>query len=295
MTVTEPHAKESPPGGFGRAMRVRRPFPIPALSFVAGAILGMGGAFNLALPHAGDPTAGAAADVGMVAPGAAADRPVPADAAEARGANLAAARARVGAPPDEDEPTECPREWLQRWVAAGSPNEDTRQAMKMVQQWAAEDAPAVLAFIQDAPRFPDRLDALAFPLAVIGRGDPAFVIAWIQSNLAPEEQGEATANVIWQLDDVAPASALEIALAPGSPAEGRHCARLIGLLADKEPDRALAYFERLPQQTRQSAAETLASALFQVDPEAAVRWCESQKGSAHQAAAVRGLFGALLA
>jgi hypothetical protein len=164
------------------------------------------------------------------------------------------------------------------WLAAGAPGGDARDAaLECLAEWARRDARAALKFVHAAAVFPGRNEALAVPLAAIGRADMAAAIAWLRANLPEHERGEVAQDVIAFLADEAPLAAVALVLADGVPVESPYIGRVLRALVRVSPAEAVAVFGQLPEEGRAEVASDFAGAWLQTDPAAALAWCAQNR------------------
>lgn len=155
--------------------------------------------------------------------------------------------------------------------------------------WAEHDARTALAFVHQAPRFPQRTVALAIPLGVLARTEPAVAASWIRTNGAPADRRTLVDLVVSALADESPRSALVLLGTEGIPAAPHLLVYTLGRLAATAPDEATARFETLPPVDRGHAAMLIGTAWAEHDPEAALRWCASLRGQPAENAAAESV------
>lgn len=202
--------------------------------------------------------------------------------------------AAPGTGPDTDPAPHIPtpaeaRSALERWLAAGSPADQLAEVYSNLEHWAKADATGALQFVAGAPRFPQRTNALAIPLAQIARGNAATAVAWIIAHLDPADRRTTTEAVVARIANDSPAQAVELTLHPDIPVEPYWTAEIVGALIRTRPQDALACFARLNKQARDFAVGPLVSGWYEVDPAAAVQWCTTQRDTEHFQNAARSL------
>ncbi len=224
--------------------------------------------------------------------------PAPATQAETPGATGVTAEA-ANAAPAEAAPTAAEsaagedRARIESWLAAGCPMRDWSEIVQLLNHWSDTDPWAAVAFVHGAPRFPERTNALCIPLAAAGRDAPEAVAAWLRDRVPLAARKELATQIVGSLCDQHPAAALALVRAEGIAVEPHTFTYIVGNLVQQDPPAALALFAALPATERVTSAELIASFWSARDPQAAVAWCEHQRGEPHADLAARGVLLAL--
>ncbi|MBS0632394.1 MAG: hypothetical protein JSS11_10795 [Verrucomicrobia bacterium] len=164
---------------------------------------------------------------------------------------------------------------LQRWVDGLEPKLDRTKIQEILSEWSAADPKAALQFVMNAKRFPQRNDALAYPLAVLCSKDAASVINWLRQNRTEGDRGDTAIKIIELIQEKFPAQAWELALADGIPVREQPFSEALAAFARQQPQQALAAFAKLSPRDQKTVTPLLAEALYSVDPKTALAWYES--------------------
>lgn len=182
---------------------------------------------------------------------------------------------------------------LRRWSEGRNPTLPEMERAEILKAWAEQDPLGALAFIQSAPRYPDRNDALAVPLAVLCRSRPGDVLRWMRENLPREKDRSNVVNsIINELYHTHPAETLELVEHAGVTIVPYRYAQILAALAKPEPARAQAAFAKLPPETQSQAADDYVCSWAEEHPADAIAWTESQRDQPFYNEAVRGLLRA---
>jgi hypothetical protein len=183
---------------------------------------------------------------------------------------------------------------LQQWMAEGSGDSFSWEVSNALGELSKTDPYAVLALVDEAPRFPRRLDALAVPLSAIVQRDPAFARQWLVEHLDRLDRDTVAVEMIDLLDDEAPATALEVAMIPEVSVGSWQLHSGLWRLASERPEEALRFFSMLPEDSQNDLVPSLVRGWFQNDPEAAMRWCETQRGTDREESAIASVLAGTL-
>ncbi|HOG92673.1 MAG TPA: hypothetical protein PLE80_03790, partial [Opitutaceae bacterium] len=184
---------------------------------------------------------------------------------------------------------------LRRWSEGRNSTLQEMERTEILKAWAEQDPLGALAFIQSAPRYPDRNDALAIPLSVLCRNRPADALRWMRDNLPREKDRSYLVNaIISELHMTHPAETLELVETSGLSVGAYRYSQILAYLAKQQPAQAQAAFARLPQQTQNQAVEDYLYAWAEGQPSEALAWVESQRNQSFYTEATRGLLRAYL-
>lgn len=179
------------------------------------------------------------------------------------------------------------------WLAAQGPQRDWPEISRCLTRWARAEPWAALAFVHQAPRFPERTNALGIPLSFIARTAPAAVADWLRNQQPASSRKELATQVVASICDENPFEALALARADQIPVEPNTIGYVLGCLAQREPTQAAALFSALPSAEKDDAAERIGRAWAEKDPDAALRWCDTLRGQLGEDLATRGVLSAL--
>lgn len=182
---------------------------------------------------------------------------------------------------------------LRRWSEGRNPALQDMERAEILKAWAEQDPLGALAFVQSAPRYPDRNDALAIPLAVLCRSRPADALRWMRENLPREKDRSNVVNsIISELYHSHPAETLELVEHAGVNVVPYRYAQILAALAKPQPARAQAAFSKLPLETQTQAADDYVCSWAEEHPADAIAWAESQRDQPFYNEAIRGLLRA---
>ena len=184
---------------------------------------------------------------------------------------------------------------LRRWSEGRNSTLQEMERTEILKAWAEQDPLGALAFIQSAPRYPDRNDALAIPLSVLCRNRPADALRWMRDNLPREKDRSYLVNaIISELHMTHPAETLELVETSGLSVGAYRYSQILAYLAKQQPAQAQAAFTRLPAQTQSQVVDDYLYAWAEGQPSEALAWAESQRDQPFYADATRGLLRAYL-
>jgi hypothetical protein len=175
------------------------------------------------------------------------------------------------------------------WLAAQGPMRDWSEINRCLIRWAKTDPWAVLAFVDQADRFPERTNALAVPLSLIGRTTPTAAADWLRAHVPESARKELATQVVAIISDENPREALALARADEIPVEPSTVGYVLGCLARQDPTEAAALLSTLAAANRTNAAEMIGSTWAERDAESALLWCESLRGQPGDDQAARGV------
>lgn len=182
---------------------------------------------------------------------------------------------------------------LHRWANGQDRALPDKDRWTWLMEWSEQEPYAALAFVEKAPRFPERNWGLVMPLVVIGREHPAEVVQWLRTHLPrTEDRVPVAEEVSMKLEDDFPAAALELAIAPDLSYGPYRLAQAFARIAATQPALAQASFLRLSVEQRTAVADGFLAAWSRVDTPAALAWTESQRGQPYFENCVRGLLQA---
>jgi hypothetical protein len=177
-------------------------------------------------------------------------------------------------------------ERLQRWSQGKEPTLKREEVLTLLAEWSDADPQAALTFVTHVPRFPQRNEAFAVPLAVLCARDPKGVIDWIYQNLGDARSRSGIArSILDRIKDKAPLEGLALAEAPDIPVDPRLFGELMGVLARTQPQLALQHFGLMSQSGQKRAVVPLLTSWAQTNPDAALAWYRSQPDKGAVAAA----------
>lgn len=179
------------------------------------------------------------------------------------------------------------------WLAAQGPLRDWPEINRCLTRWARADPWAALAFVHQAPRFPERANALCIPLSFLARSAPASVADWLRTQQPAANRKELATQVIASICDENPHEALALARADQIPVETNTLGYVLGCLAQREPAQAALLFSGLASDQKDDAAERIGRAWAEKDPDSALRWCDKLRGQPGEDLATRGVLSAL--
>jgi len=164
-------------------------------------------------------------------------------------------------------------ERLQRWSHGKEPTLKREEVLNLLAEWSDADPQAALTFVTHVPRFPQRNEAFAVPLAVLCARDPKGVIDWIYQNTADAGDRSGIArSIIDRIKDKAPLEGLVLAEAPNIPVECEQFGELMGVLARTQPQLALQHFGLMSQEGQKTAIVPMLAIWAQTNPVAALAW-----------------------
>jgi len=169
------------------------------------------------------------------------------------------------------------QEYIERWLAAGSPEKNQPNVGECLRRWSEADAEGVLAFVHGAKQFPRRNEAYALPLAVIGRENVQRVIGWLQQNLPEKDRGNVAEMTIAEMEDKHPLEAWTLAMADNIPVRLPYVRGILMSMLKTNPAEALRVMDSMPDERKADVAQSFAAAWAGMDSQAALAWCVAQK------------------
>jgi len=182
---------------------------------------------------------------------------------------------------------------LTAFLAMPNPSNTWSEIDDCLTAWAEIDPWTALEFVRTAPRFPQRLNALAIPLAKIAASDPNKATDWLLGHLSLPDRNELRAQLVARIAEDHPHEATVLALADPAALSSSFVEYALGQLAASAPADALAVLDTLPPQEREQAAGAIASNWAKHDPDAAIRWCQSLGDRDYSSNATRSALGEL--
>jgi hypothetical protein len=165
---------------------------------------------------------------------------------------------------------------LKRWLERGGAEVLQGEMYDSLGEWSERDPRAALAWVNGAKRFPQRLHALAIPLAKLATENPAETGAWIRQNVGPQDWARVAELVFGRIAQDNPREALTLAFSFPAKDLPNSVGGALGALITEAPQEALGYFARLSGEKRIGSAGEMMAAWARKDPAAALAWGQGQ-------------------
>lgn len=160
--------------------------------------------------------------------------------------------------------------------------------------WSKAAPRAALAALSGAERVPQRNKMLAFPLTELARQDVGAATNWLRKNLQEPDRSEVADRMVSTLRHDAPRAAVALLLESDLNVDGAVFPYALGALAKIDPTAAIDSWQKLQGERSRFALVHIAEGYVANNPEAALRWCGSLRGTEHEKDAVRGILHGLI-